>query len=47
MRIIITRCSIIKIFNKIITFNVINVNTYAININIYNNYSKTFNEVLI
>ena len=47
MRIIIIYYSIIKVFNKIIIFNVINTNTCVINIDIYNNYSKVFNEVLI
>ena len=37
----------IKVFNKIIIFNVININICAININIYNNYSKAFNGVSI
>ena len=47
MRIIIIYYLIIKVFNKIIIFNVINIDIYAININIYNNYSKAFNEILI
>ena len=47
MRIIIIRYLIIKVFNKIIIFNVININTCAININIYNNYSKIFSEILM
>ena len=47
MRIIIVRYLVIKVFNKIITFNVININIYAININNYNNYSKVFSGVLI
>ena len=37
----------IKVFNKIIIFNVINTDIYAIDVNIYNNYSKVFNGVLI
>ena len=47
MRIIIIRYLIIKVFNKIITFNVISINICVINVNIYNNYSKVFSEVLI